>query len=316
MIKKSETTKTSGAKPRVVFFGSGPVAAKSLRMLADHCKIEAVITKPKPDHHRGSFPVIDAAEELKLRVFTVSNQRELDALMVKKPVQSQLGVLIDFGIIVSKTTIEYFPLGIINSHFSLLPEWRGADPITFALLSGQRTTGVSLMLLVEAMDEGPLLAQTSYDIPKHATINSLTSDLINLSDWALKKIIPLYISGETKPMPQETVTIAASKTPTYSRKLTKEDGVIDWSKSAEQIEREVRAFLGWPKSQTTLASKETVITQAHVTNESGEPGTIVVKDRQLIVNCGEKSLVIDELIPAGKNKMTGEAFLAGHRHLL
>lgn len=316
MTKKSKTTKTSGTKPQIVFFGSGPVAAKSLELLADHCEIEAVITKPKPPHHRGDFPVLDTAEKLGLTVYTVSNKRELDELMAKKPVQSRLGVLIDFGIIVSKTTIDYFPLGIINSHFSILPEWRGADPITFAILSGQKTTGVSLMLLVEAMDEGPLLAQSTYEIPAQATVGELTEDLIHLSDGALRQIIPLYIDGQTIAMPQEQVTLADSKEPTYSRKLTKDDGIIDWNKPAEQLEREIRAFLDWPKSRATLADKDVVITKGHVINEQGTPGEVTAKDKQIIVFCGEKALGIDELIPAGKNKMTGEAFLAGHRHLL
>src|SRR5687768_5450622 len=117
----------------ITFFGSGPVAAASLRLLAEDFTIEAVITKPRPAHHRGPVPVIELAEELGLKVYTAGNRRELDELFTGNPVRSSLAVLIDFGIIVSRQIIDYFPLGIINSHFSLLPEWRGADPITFAI---------------------------------------------------------------------------------------------------------------------------------------------------------------------------------------
>src|SRR5882672_4684555 len=92
-------------------------------------------------------------------VVTASNKTELDSLLGQLHFTSRLGVLIDFGVIVSQKAIDHFDLGIINSHFSILPEWRGADPITFSILSGQEETGVSLMLLVRAMDEGPLLAQ-------------------------------------------------------------------------------------------------------------------------------------------------------------
>src|SRR6202000_1513764 len=101
---------------------------------------------------------VDMAQRLGLPLCTAATRRELGTLFVGASFKSNVAVLIDFGIIVSQSVIDFFPNGIINSHFSLLPEWRGADPITFAILSGQKQTGVSLMLVVEAMDEGPLLA--------------------------------------------------------------------------------------------------------------------------------------------------------------
>lgn len=150
----------------VVFFGSGPVAARSLQLLSERFTIEAVVTKPRPVHHRGNFPVIDTAEELKLPMHVVSNRSELSNLISTRPFTSQLGILIDFGILVGVDTIDYFPYGIVNSHFSVLPEWRGADPITFALLSGQPTTGVSLMMIDEGMDTGKILATKVYRLPR------------------------------------------------------------------------------------------------------------------------------------------------------
>ncbi len=149
----------SGAKtkPSVVFFGTGPVAARSLELLLENFAIEAIVTKPRPAHHRGSVPVLTVAENHSLPTVLVSSKHEASDAVQKANFKSNVGVLIDFGIIVSRDVIDAFPRGIINSHFSLLPEWRGADPITFSLLSGQKKTGVSLMHLVEAMDEGPLL---------------------------------------------------------------------------------------------------------------------------------------------------------------
>src|SRR5690349_4191168 len=129
----------------ITFFGSGPVAAESLRLLAQSFTIEAVITKPRPAHHKGSVPVLELAEKLQIPVRTASTKSELDALFDSRPVKSRVAILIDFGIIVSQQVIDYFEYGIINSHFSLLPEWRGADPITFSILSGQPRTGISLM---------------------------------------------------------------------------------------------------------------------------------------------------------------------------
>ncbi len=295
-------------KPSVVFFGSGPVAAKSLRLLTADFEIEAVVTKPATAKEMAGV----AADE---NIYAVSTRLELDELFARNPFESRLAILIDFGIIVSQQVIDYFPLGIVNSHFSLLPEWRGADPITFAILSGQERTGVSLMLLVEAMDEGPLLAQAPYDIPEGCTAPQLTKALIELSAESLKHIMPLYLHGEIAPRPQEAV--APGKMPTYSRKLTKEDGIIDWSKPAEQIEREIRAFLAWPKSRTRLADKDVVITAASVVKKHiGEPGAVSVEDKQLLIACGSGALRIERLKPAGKREMTAQEFLAGYSQKL
>lgn len=304
-------------KPSIIFFGSGPVAAKSLELLSKDFAIEAIVTKPVPAHHRGDFPVITLAEKLGLKTLFASSKDELDDLFASSPVTSRAAVLIDFGIIVSQKVIDYFPLGIINSHFSLLPEWRGADPISFAILSGQKQTGVSLMLLVEAMDEGPLLAQAPYDIPADATTPSLTEVLIDLSNECLKNILPLWLDGKTQPAPQEEVTMAASKEPTYSRKLTKQDGILDWNKPAEQLEREIRAYIDWPKSRTELAGKEVIITGAHAVpsdSPDDKPGHIeYLSDVGVImVTTSGGSLCIDTLKPAGKKGMPVKAFLAGY----
>lgn len=306
-------------KPQIVFFGSGPVAAESLRLLAQDFEIEAVVTKPRPAHHRGSVPVLELAENLQLPVHTVSSKLTLDELIATDPFRSQLAVLIDFGIIVSQASIDYFPLGIINSHFSLLPEWRGADPITFSILSGQKQTGVSLMLLVEAMDEGPLLSQGIHDIHEAETTPSLTSSLIMLSHALLTEAVPKYTLGEIIPRPQEIVASMMSLpiAPTYSRKLTKEDGIINWEKAAEQLEREIRAYAEWPKSRTTLASIELTITKAHVIDVTGQPGEITLTDTsELVVSCGTQSLSLESVIPAGKKEMPVKAFLAGYKDRL
>jgi methionyl-tRNA formyltransferase len=294
MTSKSET---------ITFFGSGPVAAESLKLLAKNFVIEAVVTKPKPAHHRGSFPVIDLASDLKLPILTVTNKAELSALFASNPVTSKLGVLIDFGIIVTQDVIDYFPLGIVNSHFSLLPEWRGADPITFSILSGQKKTGVSLMLLDKGMDTGKIIAQKSLVIKPQATTKSLTHELIELSDQLLNEHLPKYIDGLIKPRNQSHPDRA-----TYSRKLSKDDGIIDWSKPAEQIEREIRAYIDWPKSSTQIAGKEVIITKAHTAQE--------VSTKGLAMKTGKDLLVIDYIKPAGGKEMTSQAFLAGHKHLL
>jgi methionyl-tRNA formyltransferase len=300
------------SKP-TVFFGSGPVAAQSLELLTKHCTVEAVVTKPRAAHHKGDVPVIRVAEQLGLPVYTVSDKRTLDDLIASQPFSSELGVLIDFGIIVSQKVIDYFSHGIINSHFSLLPQWRGADPITFSILSGQSQTGVSLMLLTAGMDEGPLLAQAPYDISSDTTTPILTEALIDLSDNALQVVLPLWIEDKAMAAPQEAVTMASSPIPSYSRKLEKKDSLLDWNKPAEVLEREIRAFTDWPKSRSTFDGLEVVITKAHVINSHGQVGDKVIIDKKPAVICRDGTLVIDMIKPAGKKEMTGEAFLAGYK---
>lgn len=303
MKKMSET---------IVFFGSGPVAAESLRLLAKQFAIEAVITKPKPEHHRGDFPVITTAESLNLPLHTVKNKAELSLLIKSAGLKSRLAVLIDFGIIVTQDVIDYFPLGIINSHFSLLPEWRGADPISFAILSGQDKTGVSLMLIDAGMDTGKILCQKSHPISAQATTPQLTEELIRLSNELLGEYLPRYTAGKVQPRAQSHPERA-----TYSRKLRKEDGVINWHKPAVQIEREIRAFLEWPRSRTTLAGKEVIITKAHaVPSEPVEakPGDVeyISDAKTIMISTASGSLCIDRLQPAGKKEIDAAAFINGY----
>ena len=296
---------THPSKP-IVFFGSGPVAKASLAHLAQHFSIESVVTKPVTERDMA-----EAAPGIPVK--TVSSRQELDNLMASKPFQSELGIIVDFGIIVSRPVIDYFSLGIINSHFSLLPEWRGADPITFSILSGQSQTGVSLMLIVEALDEGDLLAQENLLIAPHATGDSLTHDLVTLSNDMLTRFVPLYQAGKLQPYPQDSSIIA-----TYSRKLTKEDGRLDWSKPATQLEREIRAFAAWPKSVATLGDLEVVVTKAHVeASPGGTPGSLVSDGKKTLgVATTEGVLALDEVKPAGKGVMSVAGFLAGYKNRL
>lgn len=298
----------------IVFFGSGPVAAQSLELLAQSFTIESVITKPRPSHHRGPVPVLEVAQRLNLPTIEVAGKDHLSNRIAETKFKSNVAVLIDFGIIVGQDVIDAFPLGIVNSHFSLLPEWRGADPISFAILSGQKVTGVSLMLLVQKMDEGPLLAQGDYDIELDETTPSLTENLIQLSYTMLCEVLPAYIAGSIQPLPQE---VAAAESPnslrvSYSHKLTKEDGVLDWRKPAEVLEREVRAFHGWPKSRTELAGQQVVITKAHIEVSESQPGQLIFGAKSLAIGTRHNALAIDALIPAGKKEMPIAAYLAGY----
>ncbi|MCB9822246.1 methionyl-tRNA formyltransferase [Candidatus Nomurabacteria bacterium] len=288
----------------IVFFGSGPVAADSLRLLEKHFEIEAIITKPTTVH------------EMKVTIsqppiFGVSTKSELDELILEKNFDSQVAILIDFGIIVSKKVIQKFEFGIVNSHFSLLPEWRGADPITFSILSGQEKTGVSLMLIDEGMDTGKLIAQKTLKLDLKVNNSELTKQLINLSAEMLSMHIPKYLNNETKPRSQPHPDRA-----TYSRKLVKSDGILDFSKPATVLEREIRAYSSWPKSRTQIAGKDVVIldaTASDIINPNGNTGSITVtSEKKLSIKTAEGSLIIETLKPAGKNVMGSGAFIAGY----
>ncbi|OGL29582.1 hypothetical protein A3D14_01710 [Candidatus Saccharibacteria bacterium RIFCSPHIGHO2_02_FULL_47_12] len=284
----------------ILFFGSGPVAKASLQFILQHFDVEAIVTKPAT---KGEMAELVG----NLAVFAVQNATELDELMGKQQFQSKLGILVDFGVIVPKKVIDTFQLGVVNSHFSLLPKLRGADPITFAILEGHEKTGVSLMLIDEKMDTGKLITQKTLHIKPDATTPSLTRELVELSNSLLAEYLPLYVSGKVKPRNQPHPDRA-----TYTRKLVKEDGIIDWNKPAEQIEREVRAFAGWPGSRTELAGKEVIVLGARVVEDSNKPGNVSIRDKQLLIGTGKDSLVVDHLKPAGKNEMTGAEFIRGY----
>lgn len=293
----------------IVFFGSGPVASRSLELLSGHTRVEAVITKPSTLAEMASV-----ARDVPL--FAVQNKTDLSALLAHEHFSSRLGVVIDFGVIISPDVIHAFPLGIINSHFSLLPEWRGADPLTYTILSGQPKTGVSLMLINEGLDTGDLLAQSTYNISKDCTTPQLTHDLIELSDQTLRTIIPLWVDGSIEAVPQLQATIASSKEPSYSHKLTKEDGRIDWTKPAARLEREVRAFAGWPRSTTTIGRVDLVVTKVQIADRILGPGEVLIDTNRLFVGCGSGSLEILSSIPAGKAEMPTASLLNGYRQRL
>ena len=286
-------------KAGLVFFGSGPVATKTLQGLTKTgFKLEAVITKPKPAHHRGEFPVLRFCAQHKIASLTPQNKQELSELFSQKRFKSPLGLVVDYGLIIPADVIEGFEKGIVNSHFSLLPQLRGADPITFAILSGQTETGVSLMLIDEKLDEGPLLVQKNLKIALEETAPSLTVKLIALSNQMLAENLPRYLAGELLPYPQP------KDPPTYSRKLTKEDGVMDWSKPTQVLEREVRAYAGWPKSTTKIFGQKIIVTSARLAE--GE------KDGALVMKASPGYLEILQLIAPSGRTMSGADFIRGY----
>lgn len=298
----------------IVFFGSGPVAARSLEFLLKHYEIEMVVTKKAVGGSASARAVLEVAQNPSRRsrnVAGVETPDEIRKIISAADLKSRLGVVVDFGLLIPPEVIGSFELGIVNSHFSLLPQWRGADPVAFSILSGQPETGVSLMLINERLDEGPLLAQKILPTsPQKLDSRQLTAGLLELSNELLRAVLPLYLAGKLKPYPQSD-----DVQPTYSRKLTKADGVIDWHKPADQLEREIRAFVDWPKSHAQIGGIKVIITKARALTlkQNARPGQLLIKDnRSLLVGCGSGCLSIDRLKPLAKPEMGAAAFLAGY----
>ena len=294
----------------LTFFGSGPVAAASLEHLLVDFDIELVVTKTRPAHHKDPAPVEELAKAHNLNLAFADTKAELETLIQVQQPKSLCGVVIDYGVIISQATIDCFPLGIVNSHFSILPEWRGADPITFSILSGQQQTGVSLMTIDEGLDTGAIIAETPVLISPDDTGTSLTAKLIVASNAQISAVLPLYIDGAAIALPQDTY----GRVTTYSRKLTKQDGIIDTNKPASVLEREIRAFSDWPKSKLMLgADIIVIITSAKVVATQIPVGEVrITETKELLVGTRVGALNITELMPLGKQKMSAAAFLNGY----
>lgn len=298
------------SKP-VTFFGSGPVASESLKGLLDWVNINTVVTKATPPHHKDPAPVEELAKKNGINILYANNKAELNILLSdKKLPKHEFGIVIDYGVIISQEVINYYPKGIINSHFSILPEWRGADPITFALLSGQSSTGVTLMLIDSGMDTGNIIATQTLNISPNENNSTLTSKLINLSNDCLKKYLNDYLDNKIIAVPQP------KSLATYSVKINKNDGLINISKPASVIIREIKAYNPWPGSRININNTWLNITDAVVSDKTNKPGILFKEDKNLFLACTNKSIQVLELKPAGKNKMSATAFINGYAHLI
>lgn len=295
----------------VVFMGNGPVAAKSLELMNEWANIELVITKKKPQHHKDPAPVEEYCLLRNLPVVYANNKNELEEVVLAKQPSSAIGIVVDYGVIINQNTIDYFEKGIVNSHFSLLPEWRGADPITYSLLSGQDITGVSLMLIDKGLDTGALIATKTLKLSGENNY-ILTEKLIAISNELFKDNLPSYLKGGIATKPQDTVNNIA----TYSRMLYKNDGIISPDKPASVIAREIKAYINWPKSKLLLESEQLIITEATVSNDFVPQGQLAVRENKILLGCKNSSLQILRLKPAGKKEMTATAFLNGYGHLI
>ena len=231
-----------------------------------------------------------------------------------------LAIVAAYGKILPKEILEIPKHGFINVHGSLLPKYRGASPIQAAILNGDKETGITIMKIDEEMDHGPLLGKSEIRISKSETFESLSQKLAISGAELLVKTIPDYISGKIKPIEQDH-----SKA-TYTEIIKREDGKIDWSKSAEEIERMMRAFYPWPTAWAIWNNKILKILEADISeNKNNHQIGEVFKQHSnilqnvgmlLAVKCGSGSLIIKKLQLEGGKILSAKEFLNGHRDFM
>jgi methionyl-tRNA formyltransferase len=295
---------------RIAFMGTAELACPCLEATAKATGHEVVAVITRPDRPKGRDlqpsppPVKLVTARLGLPVqqpVKISEPAAIDALRTIHP---DLIIVVAYGQILPKAVLEIPPRGCTNVHASLLPRWRGAAPIQYAILEGDRETGVTTMFLDEKMDTGDIILQRAQPIHADDTAATLHDRLAKLGAEVLTETIALIAKGNP-PRTKQDETKA-----TYARKLTKENGRIDWKRPAVEIERQVRAFNPWPSAYTYCGDLLLKIWKAEVDlNASGKPGELLPRR---MVATGRGGLRILELQPANSKRMTFDAFLRGH----
>lgn len=297
---------------RVVFMGSPPFAVPALEALARAYRVVGVVTQPDRPAGRGSRlrpPAVKvAAEGLGLPVFQPEKVSTPDALAHLQAWAPDVIVVAAFGQILPPTLLALPPYGCLNLHPSLLPRWRGAAPIATAILAGDTVIGITLMQMDAGVDTGPILAQRKEPIRPDDTAGSLTERLAGVAAELLMEVLPLYLRGEIRPIPQPEEEV------TYCRPLKKMDGRLDWTRPAAELERQVRAVTPWPGAFTFWEGQMLKVLRAAAHPDwAGDepPGTVVPMGKGAAVVTGQGALELLEVQIAGKNPLPIEAFLRG-----
>jgi methionyl-tRNA formyltransferase len=290
---------------RIVFMGTPEFAVPTLLALfeAGH-RIPAVYTQPPRPAGRGKAdrksPVQLAAEKLGIEVRHPSTLRDLEAEADFLALDPELAVVVAYGLILPTSILSGPKLGCLNVHASLLPRWRGAAPIQRAILAGDSVTGVTIMRMEAGLDTGPMLATARVPI-EDKTSGELHAELAEIGARLL--VDTLAQLDQLKPEPQPDLGA------TYAAKVDKSEARIDWSKPAELIEREVRAFAPFPGSWFELNGERIKVTAARTIGVNGADGTVL--DDQLTVACGQAAIRLLTVQRAGKPAMLADSFLRG-----
>lgn len=301
---------TNISKP-IIFFGTEDFSLTSLQALIDAgYPVVAVVTKPDMQKGRGHKltppPVKLLAQQHAIPVWQPVKLHEVADQIAK--FDHPMGVLVSYGKIIPQTIIDLFSPGIINVHPSLLPLYRGPSPIESAILHGDNRTGVSIMKLSAAMDAGPVYRQITYDLSGDETAEQLYEILGHKGAELLVELLPAIADGTLAPTAQDDANA------TYCQLIDKTNSAIDWNKTAETIERQIRAYHQWPQSRTSIGTVEVIITEAEIYPVPRKTaGTVEIVDGQLLVFASDAAIRIKSIKPIGKKEMPIQAFLAGYR---
>ena len=299
---------------KLVFMGTPDFAVPVLKALIGRYEIVGVVTQPDRRAKRGrkveASPVKVVALAHDLPVLQPPRLRQPDVVVELRALASEAIVVAAYGQILPAEVLAIPPRGCLNVHASLLPRYRGAAPVAAAILAGEEETGVTIMLMDEGMDTGPILSQATCAISPQDTRGSLSAKLAQLGADLMMDTLPRWLADEIEPRPQD------HSQATYSRIIAKQDGLIDWSQSAVEIWRRSRAYHPWPGTYTYWRGKLLKVLRAGVLphwSGEGEPGQVMVLDEGLAVATGEGALLLGEVQLAGKRALSAEDFARGQR---
>ena len=309
------TDKNDNAALKVVFMGTPAFAVPALDALSDAgCDIVGVFTQPDRRAGRGrrltAPPVKQAAIERGLPVSQpASLRRDADARSHIASLKPDVIVVVAYGLFLPADTLAAPPLGALNIHPSLLPKYRGPSPVATAILEGDATTGVTLMQLDEGMDSGPIIAQRETPIDAHETAETLTARLFDMGAQLLADTLPSWRTGEIAPMTQ------VESEATITSLMKREDGAIDWTRPADYIARQVRAYHPWPGTFTRWNGRQLKIYQASALEMPADaaPGTVVMLPQGVGVATGDGVLLLRRVQIEGRQAADIADFTRGYR---
>ncbi|MBI3631049.1 MAG: methionyl-tRNA formyltransferase [Candidatus Sungbacteria bacterium] len=306
----------------ILFFGTSEFAVPALEALLDlRYPVVGVVTNP--DEAAGRRRTLTACRvkiaALKHHLPVFQPERLDPKRFSDQMPRADLYLVAAYGKIIPKQILAAAPRKALNIHPSLLPRWRGASPIQYAILKGDTKTGVTIMRMDELLDHGPIVAQVDSDIDlRKTTYRDLHYELANLGAMLLKETLPRWIRGEITPTPQDDAQA------TYCKQLARDDGRIDWSGPAEEIERMIRAFDPWPGAWTLWPRSAKIVRVRIVSSQTtsyessvGGPGYVWQNAQHpMLVKTGRGSLVIAQLGAEGKKITDAASFVRGYRNII
>lgn len=296
---------------KIVFMGTPDFAVPCLQALLDHpYEVVGVFTQPDKPKGRGYQltppPVKELAVSKGIPVSQPSTLRDGTALEQLKIWKPDLIVVVAYGKFLPKEILELPRLGCINVHASLLPKYRGAGPIQWAILNGETVTGVTTMYMAEGMDTGDMLERASLEIGPDETADELHDRLSVLGAKLLLSTVDKAEKGTLQPEKQDD-SLAS-----YAPMLTKDLSHIDFSQPAQKIHNQIRGLSSWPAAYTSYQGKRLKVYKSRLLDGSGEPG-LLMDPKRMIVACGEGAIELVEVQYEGSRKMSGEEFLRGKK---